>query len=121
MFVVTVEGSFSAAHRLAGYQGKCERLHGHNYRIRVSVKAQKLDKQGMVIDFTELKKELEKILEMLDHSYLNEHEEFSDGTPTAERIAYYVYCQLKQALPTAQINKVVVYETDKNKAAYYPE
>ena len=121
MFIVTVEGSFSAAHYLAGHPGKCEKLHGHNYKVRVSVAEQKLNKQGMVIDFGELKQELKKILEILDHSFLNEQQEFADGTPTAERISYYVYCKLRQALPALSISKVEVAETDKNQATYYPD
>ena len=121
MFLVTVEGSFSAAHLLAGYQGKCEKLHGHNYKVRVSVAAKNLNRQGMVIDFTILKQELHKILEILDHSFLNEHQEFADGTPTAERIAYYVYCQLKQVLPEVSLSRVEVLETEKSLASYTPD
>ncbi len=121
MFVVTVEDSFSAAHYLAGHKGKCEKLHGHNYRVRVSAAEQTLDDQSMVIDFGILKNELKKILEKLDHSFLNEHKDFADGKPTAERIAYHIYCGLEKALPAVRITKVIVFETEKNSAVFYPD
>lgn len=121
MFEVSVEDSFSAAHYLAGHKGKCEKLHGHNYRVRVSAAAQTLNDQGMVIDFGILKNELRKILEKLDHSFLNELSAFSDGSPTAERIAHHIYKCLLKAVPTVKIRKVNVFETERNSAIYYPD
>jgi 6-pyruvoyltetrahydropterin/6-carboxytetrahydropterin synthase len=120
MYIVSVEESFSAAHYLVGYKGKCENMHGHNYRVQVSARAPNLDAQGMVVDFAVLKTELKKILDTLDHSLLNEHEEFSDGTPTAERIAAYVFHALKKALPAVMLSGVTVFETEKNRAVYCP-
>jgi 6-pyruvoyltetrahydropterin/6-carboxytetrahydropterin synthase len=121
MFEVTVEDSFSAAHYLAGHKGKCEKLHGHNYRVKVSAAAKELNDQGMVVDFGILKDEIKKNIQKLDHSFLNELEAFSDGRPTAERIAYHIYCRLKDSLPAVQIRKVVVFETEKNSAVFYPD
>ncbi|MBN1797143.1 MAG: 6-carboxytetrahydropterin synthase QueD [Spirochaetales bacterium] len=121
MYEVTVEDTFSAAHYLAGHKGKCEKLHGHNYRVQVSATAQELNDQGMVIDFGILKNELKKILENLDHSFLNELKDFTDGSPTAERIALHIYGCLKKAVPAVKIRKVIVFETEKNSAVYYPD
>jgi 6-pyruvoyltetrahydropterin/6-carboxytetrahydropterin synthase len=121
MYIVSVEDSFSAAHYLVGYKGKCENMHGHNYRVQVSAGARDLDAQGMVVDFTVLKTELKKILDALDHSLLNEHKEFADGSPTAERIAAHVFHALKKALPAVSLSGVTVYETEKNRAVYCPD
>jgi 6-pyruvoyltetrahydropterin/6-carboxytetrahydropterin synthase len=121
MYIVSVEESFSAAHYLVGHKGKCENMHGHNYKVQVSARAQELDAQGMVVDFGILKTELKKIIEVLDHSLLNEHKEFADGAPTAERIASYIFHALKKALPAVVFNGVTVFETEKNRAAYCPD
>ena len=71
MFNLKVEGSFSAAHNLRGYKGKCEDLHGHNWRVEITVKSEQLDNLGMVLDFKYLKKKLNAVLDQMDHKYLN--------------------------------------------------
>ncbi|MCD6120361.1 MAG: 6-carboxytetrahydropterin synthase QueD [Spirochaetales bacterium] len=132
MFSVRVEEYFSAAHFLSDYHGKCERLHGHNYRVRVTVKGSKLDKGGMLLDFGIIKKKLREIIGLYDHMNLNECEDFRDGNPSAERIAYSIYKRLSPFIDEAQngrashgsnftIEKVEVFETDKNLAAYMPD
>ena len=132
MFTVRAEEYFSAAHFLSDYHGKCERLHGHNYRVWVTVKGSKLDKGGMLLDFGIIKKKLREITALYDHMNLNECEDFKDGNPSAERIAYSIYKRLSPFIEEAgenrdepggnlAIEKVEVFETDKNLAAYIPD
>ena len=95
MYEVMVEGNFSAAHNLRGYRKKCEKLHGHNWKVRVGIRGGKLDKYGMLIDFRDVKDYLEKIIKKLDHKYLNEISHFKVTNPTSENIARFIYNDLK--------------------------
>ena len=124
MFEVRVEDSFAAAHFLRDYHGKCEALHGHNYKVFVHVRGAELNEGGMLLDFTQLKAALKKVLVGLDHTNLNDNP-FFDQNPSAERIALYI-CQNVQAELDAQKKGVRLYsgdvfETDKNRATYYPD
>ncbi len=121
MFHIRVEDSFAAAHFLTRYHGKCENLHGHNYRVRVHAEGKDLDEGGMLFDFGVLKKGLRGVISILDHSLLNDHEEFKNGDPSAERIAAYIFNSLKKELPECPLSKVEVFETEKNVAAYIPD
>jgi 6-pyruvoyltetrahydropterin/6-carboxytetrahydropterin synthase len=113
MFRAKVLGSFSAAHRLRGYRGDCERLHGHNYRVEVSVSSADLDSMGIVMDFRDLKGQLKTILDGLDHHYLNDLEPFVQDNPSAENIARYIYHAFEGALkPPAALGEVTVWEND---------
>ncbi len=121
MYRVRIEDSFAAAHYLAHYHGKCEKLHGHNYKVRVYAQGDTLDSGGMLIDFGVLKQALKKVLEELDHTNLNDHVEFrTSGDPSAEHIATYIYRAMKKELPDCPISMVEVFETEKNLAAYIP-
>ena len=92
MFELTVKAEFEAAHQINGYNGKCQRLHGHNWSVEALVEGYELDELGMLIDFKILKAELNKVLDELDHRYLNELPIFSKGTnPTAENLAKYIF------------------------------
>lgn len=119
MYLVRVEAEFAAAHFLSHYKGKCERLHGHNYRIRVWARGVGLDEGGMLVDFGELKAALRRVLEGLDHSLLNE-EPFFANDPSAERIAEFIFRRLREVLPEAPLHAVDVFETDVNMARYEP-
>ncbi len=119
MYKVRVEAEFAAAHFLSQYDGKCERLHGHNYRVRVWAGGANLDQGGMLLDFGVLKRELRGVLETLDHSNLNEIEIFN-GNPSAERIAEYVFRRLHERLPEAPLEAVEVFETPTSMARYEP-
>jgi 6-pyruvoyltetrahydropterin/6-carboxytetrahydropterin synthase len=121
MFTVRAEASFSAAHFLSRYHGKCENLHGHNYRVRVTARGKTLDAGGMLIDFGVLKKALRGVTEKMDHVTLNDLPAFSDGNPSAENIAKFVYERMHAELPAADISRVEVFETDSNKATYSPD
>lgn len=121
MFEIFVEESFSAAHNLRDYKGKCENLHGHNYKVKVFAEGETLGKDGMLVDFTVLKEILKEILSVIDHRNLNEIEPFDKINPTAENIAKNIYEQFKRKMHDAKytIRKVSVWETDRNCATYY--
>jgi 6-pyruvoyltetrahydropterin/6-carboxytetrahydropterin synthase len=119
MFTVKVEASFSSAHNLKGYKGKCEELHGHNWRVELAVSKSKLDKIGMAMDFMYLKNNLHKALERLDHKYLNSIPYFKKTNPTSENIAKYIYDSLKNKI--SNISSVTVWESDKSCATYHEE
>lgn len=123
MFEISIEDHFSAAHNLRNYKGKCENLHGHNYRVQVFIRGEKLDKSGLLADFVHLKKALKKVLDKLDHQYLNEILPFDKLNPTAENIAKYVYGQLRYTIHDTRyaIFKVTVWESDTSSASYYEE
>jgi 6-pyruvoyltetrahydropterin/6-carboxytetrahydropterin synthase len=116
MYSVKVEANFSSAHNLRGYKGKCESLHGHNWRIEVEVRSSKLDKTGMVMDFTLLKSRLNSVLDKLDHSYLNDIPYFARVNPTSENIARYIYERLKISVP--RLARVTVWENVQSAATY---
>jgi 6-pyruvoyltetrahydropterin/6-carboxytetrahydropterin synthase len=117
MYKIKIEGDFSSAHNLRGYKGKCEELHGHNWKVEVVVVSSKLDKIGMVMDFKSLKEKLFTLLEKLDHKYLNNLDYFKKVNPTSENIAKYLFDNLKAKVPGLYC--VTVWESDKACATYY--
>lgn len=119
MYTIRVEAGFSAAHFLSGYNGKCENLHGHNYRVRAYARGTDLDKSGMLLDFGVFKKSLREICDALDHKLLNDDPVFRNS-PSAERIARYIFESLAAALPGAALNAVEVFESDTSMARYEP-
>jgi len=119
MFEVRVEKTIAAAHRLFDYDGPCESLHGHNYRIEVSYTGTELDRFGMLVDFTEIKKAFHAVLDTLDHTYLNDLPAFQDLSPSAENIAAHIYRELKVTqFARATLNSVSVWETPTQVAKY---
>ena len=120
MYEIRVRMSFSAAHNLKGYRGKCERLHGHNWTVEAAVSAERLNRQGLAMDFTILKKALKDILERLDHSNLNEHPYFKKANPSSENIAKFIYDRLKAKLTAhgLQLTAVTVWESENCCATY---
>ena len=123
MYDLTVKLEFSAAHRLLGYQGKCEELHGHNWKVEVTVRSRELDKIGMVVDFKILKNKLDSVLKKMDHKYLNNISYFKKTNPTSENIASFIYANLKSSFRSShyKLYKVTVRETDNNYATYWEE
>lgn len=119
MYRIRVEADFAAAHSLTHYRGKCERLHGHNYKVRAWASGAALGEGGMLLDFGLLKGALRAVLEALDHSNLNDLPRF-DGDPSSERIAEYVFEELAARLPDAPLEAVEVFETDTSMARYEP-
>lgn len=124
MFEVSVDATFAAAHRLRGYQGKCEQLHGHNYRVRLVVAGEQLDEVGLLQDFTALKRVLRGIVDKLDHQYLNELPPFDKMNPSAENLARFIHDetakQLAGQLGEASLASVTVWETETASATYKP-
>ena len=91
MYRIIVEDDFSSAHRLREYEGKCSSLHGHNWKVRLTVRATELDRRGITMDFGKLKKLLASLLSRLDHTDLNQVAPFDEINPTAENIARTVF------------------------------
>jgi 6-pyruvoyltetrahydropterin/6-carboxytetrahydropterin synthase len=120
MYSVRVEDGFAAAHFLTRYHGKCERLHGHNYKVLATVTGDQLDEGGMLVDFGLLKGALRRVVQELDHTSLNDHAAFQDGRPSAERIARFIYERMHAEMPGVSLTLVEVFETDRNRATYSP-
>lgn len=118
MYEIKVKTNFSAAHNLRQYHGKCERLHGHNWNIEAVFAYASLGKDGMAVDFKEAKSILLKVLESLDHSYLNEVPFFRKTNPTSENIARFIYDGIKKR--NKKIRSVAVWENE-NSCAIYSE
>jgi 6-pyruvoyltetrahydropterin/6-carboxytetrahydropterin synthase len=120
MYELTVITQFAAAHQLRKFRGKCEKLHGHNWRIEVSLTGEKLNDAGLLIDFEEIKEATDRILEELDHSFLNELPQFKDQNPSSENIAAYIFEKLGSTLNSNQIKvtKVTAWESDSARASY---
>ncbi|MCM8781526.1 MAG: 6-carboxytetrahydropterin synthase QueD [Candidatus Omnitrophica bacterium] len=116
MYEVRVILEFSAAHMLRDYKGKCENLHGHNWKVEVTAFSTELNKQGMVVDFAKLKKNLKGVLDKLDHRNLNEITYFRKVNPTSENIARYIYNRLIGQVPG--IREIKVWESDTACATY---
>jgi 6-pyruvoyltetrahydropterin/6-carboxytetrahydropterin synthase len=120
MYQVHVRRHFDAAHALRGYQGKCERMHGHRWEVVVCVEATELDACGMAYDFTVLKRELDAVLDELDHRNLNETPPFDAINPSSEHIARMVFEALQQRLPDARLRYVEAWESPDAWATYSP-
>lgn len=120
MYHLTIKTHFAAAHKLMNYQGDCEHLHGHNWKIEVTVATRELDAAGLGIDFKILKRETNQILDQLDHKYLNELPFFREVSPSSENIARFLYESLVQRFTERQVRmeSVKVWESDNACASY---
>jgi 6-pyruvoyltetrahydropterin/6-carboxytetrahydropterin synthase len=124
MYEVSVDETFAAAHNLRGYKGKCENLHGHNYKVRVTLAGPEVDSVGLLYDFVHLKQVIQSVIRSLDHKYLNELSPFDVVNPSAENIARYIYDQtaklLHQAPNGTAVSSITVWESDVTAATYRP-
>lgn len=120
MYEITIIKSFSAAHRLADIGGKCEELHGHNFKVEVNVTAPELDQAGILIDFRLIKRWLSEILNNLDHKDLNELAFFNKTNPSSENVAKYIYREmiLKIKNVNIKISRVKVWESENAAVTY---
>jgi 6-pyruvoyltetrahydropterin/6-carboxytetrahydropterin synthase len=123
MFEVAVEKTFAAGHSLRNYKGKCENVHGHNYRVRVTIEGHSLGSNGLLVDFLDVKKQLLEIIDRLDHQFINDVEPFTVLNPSAENLAKYFYDELSGKLSgrsevPVRIAEVRIWETDTSIAAY---
>ena len=119
-YLIEVTDAFSAAHQLRGYRGKCEHLHGHNWKVTITLSAKKIDKTGLAIDYGEVKQILSEILQKLDHTFLNETPHFQKLNPSSENIARYIYDSARSLVPKkkAAVKSVAVWESEKTRAVY---
>ena len=124
MFEVAVEQSFASAHALRNYKGRCENVHGHNWKVRVVIEGEKLDATGMLVDFLDVKSFMGEILDRIDHQFLNEIPPFDSINPSAENIAEYFYQQMTGKLADTpvpvRIREVKIWETEIQSATYRP-
>ncbi len=120
MYELTLLEVFSAAHRLPATGGRCEQLHGHNWKVEVRIRADAVNDVGMVIDFHDLKALTRLVLEELDHTLLNDHAAFTDQLPTAENLARFIYAELSGRLPgnDIRLDRVRVWESETTAASY---
>ncbi|MBU4376929.1 MAG: 6-carboxytetrahydropterin synthase QueD [Candidatus Omnitrophica bacterium] len=116
MYTIEVFLNFSAAHRLRHYKGKCENIHGHNWKVGVSISSKTPNHIGIVADFRDVKKILKGVLEKLDHKDLNAIAYFKKVNPTSENLAKYIYDELKKK--KLKPSSVSVWEADDSKAEY---
>lgn len=123
MFDIFIKTHFSGGHHLRNYPGDCERPHGHNWKVKVTVRTTRLDQLGMGIDFKVLKKVVNKVVDNLDHTDLNEHPAFKDLNPSSEHIAMFIFGELRDALDTERyiLHSVQVGETDSSGVIFYGE
>lgn len=124
MFEISVEETFAAAHALRGYEGKCEKIHGHNYKVEVTLGGEQLDSAGLLVDFLEVKRWLRAVAERLDHCLLNDVPPFDALNPTAENLARYFHEEIARMLGASQaagrvrVMEVKIRETDATAAVY---
>jgi len=121
MYEVSVKDRFSAAHQLIEVGGGCERLHGHNFNVEVFVRSETLTDEGTVIDFRVLKKALTEVLDVLDHTFLNDLDPFKDTGPSSERLARFIYLELSARLSDKSLPgpcRVDVWESENSRASY---
>ncbi len=120
MYELTITANFSSAHCIRGYEGACENLHGHNWKVEVTVASGTLDKLGMVMDFKAIKTKTREVVDRLDHRYLNEVAPFDQMNATAENIARHIFEELAASIsaPGVKVAAVKVWESETAAAAY---
>jgi len=124
MFEVSVEQVFAAGHALRNYKGKCENVHGHNFKVQVVIEGDRLDQTGLLVDFIDVKDLMRAIIARLDHQFLNDIPPFDVLNPSAENIAEYFHQEMSSGLTTTpvpiRIREVKVWETDIQSATFRP-
>jgi len=122
MYTLTIDDSFASAHQLRGYKGKCENIHGHNWRVVLDVEGENLNNIGLLIDFHDLKDILKKITNYLDHKNLNEIQPFDEINPSSENIARFIHERVSEELektdPGIKVKSVTVWESDTSRCTY---
>ena len=119
MYELSIKGDFAAAHFIEGHEGKCRNLHGHTWKVEVTLESDQLNRIGIVADFAVLKKNLRHILEEIDHVCLNDLPFFKGTAPTTENIAKYIHGKFKQSIAPLGIKHVRVWESDTASVTYY--
>ncbi len=121
MYELKIITQFAAAHRLENFNGKCEALHGHNWKVEVFLAGEQLDEAGLLVDFGVIKARTNALLEEVDHKYLNELEAFREQNPSSENLARYLFERLSTTLSRdgVRVSRVNVWESDTSCASYY--
>ena len=121
MYELKIITQFAAAHRLENFNGKCEALHGHNWKVEVFLAGEQLDEAGLLVDFGVIKARTNALLEEIDHKYLNELEAFREQNPSSENLARYLFERLSTTLirDGVRVSRVNVWESDTSCASYY--
>jgi len=121
MYDIFIKTHFAGAHHLRDYPGDCEKPHGHNWKVDVTVRATELDQCGMGIDFKILKKTVKEVIDQLDHNDLNTLPAFREKNPSSEHIAEFIFSKVKALLSSDRysIYSVKVMETDTQGLTYY--
>ena len=122
MFEVSVDYTFAAGHALRNYQGKCENVHGHNYKVRVTIAGNQLDSTGLLVDFVDLRAAIKAVVDRLDHRFLNDLSPFDQINPSAENLAKYFCDEIAPQFNDSRlrIQAVTIWETDLTSATYTP-
>ncbi|OGO01301.1 MAG: 6-carboxytetrahydropterin synthase QueD [Chloroflexi bacterium RBG_13_53_26] len=123
MYEVAVEQEFDAAHYLRGYQGKCENVHGHRFRVVARVRAKETDDIGMAYDFTRLRQQLGQVVGRFDHVCLNDTPPFDKINPSSENIASTIFTELQPILTGTgfSLSNIQVWESPHSSVTYFPE
>ena len=122
MFAISAEYSFAAGHALRGYKGMCENVHGHNYKVQVTVEGERLNSIGLLMDFVDLRAAIKTLVDRLDHRFLNDLPPFDMLNPSAENLAKYFYDGLEPQVRAQgnRVSGVKVWETDTTSATFTP-
>ena len=123
MYELKIITEFSAAHNLRNFRGKCEALHGHNWKVEVVLSGKNLDDSGVVLDFAEVKAATSEIMSEIDHRYLNELPFFVENNPSSENIARYIFHRLQEKMDNdrVRIRRVTAWESQDACASYLGE
>jgi 6-pyruvoyltetrahydropterin/6-carboxytetrahydropterin synthase len=123
MFELMIETSFAAAHQLRGYKGKCEALHGHNWKVQVFIQVDKLNEIDLGMDFHQIKDYTKEITNSVDHGFLNEIFPFTQINPSSENIAKWIYDSLIKKIDDDNVSvaAITVWESDTASATYYED
>lgn len=119
MYELTINGHFASAHSLRGYDGPCKHVHGHTWKVEVTIQAQMLNNIGLVVDFKELKKKLNEFLMHIDHVNLNDLPAFKEVNPSSENLAKYIYQEFAKLCRPFKLLRVRVWESETSSVTYY--
>ena len=120
MYELKIISQFAAAHQLREYEGGCEKLHGHNWKVEVHVVGEELGEDGLLVDFRLIKRTTKEVIDRLDHEFLNELDAFKEINPSSEHIARFIFESLSKPLNNnkVRISKVTAWESDSASASY---
>lgn len=124
MYIITVEDYFASAHQLRGYQGKCENIHGHNWKVVLDLRGETLNDIGLLMDFHEAKDILKKVLTTLDHRNINQVPPFDTINPSSENLARHIAQKVSEELDSrnhpVEVDGVTVWESDTSRCRWIP-